>query len=409
MRNQQGKHPPQLQRETRCGRSQNFSAAPAGKREQGMNTDILKTQERVGLSLRGLYQSYGYMLYKVGKFEEYDLYRQNKKFLASERVITFSDVDGRLLALKPDVTLSIVKNTVKNTVKNARDCERTKKVYYTENVYRVPRNARGFQEIPQVGLECIGSIDAYALAEVVMLAARSLETIGRAYILDVSDVGVLSAILADEPIGDEGCARVLAAVGEKNPHGLSAVCAELSVSQKTESLLKALVSLCGPLDETLFMVERLDLPAACAPALAGLRTLSKMLDAYGVTGVNLDFSVINDMDYYNALVFRGFVDGIPNSVLSGGQYDNLMARMGSGGKAIGFAVYLDQLEHFMEQKPEYDVDTLVVYGDATDPVELIKTTETLRASVPSLRVQREADPALTCRAVVRLDKREGNA
>mgnify|MGYP001769859795 CR=1 FL=1 len=57
----------------------------------------------------------------------------------------------------------------------------------------------------------------------------------------------------------------------------------------------------------------------------------------------------------------------------------------------------------------YDVDTLVVYGDATDPVELIQTVEALKATVPSLRVQREPDPELTCRAVVRLDKREDNA
>lgn len=366
-----------------------------------MNTDILTTEERIGLGLRELYQSYGYLRYKAGKFEEYDLYMQNKKFLTSERVITFSDVDGKLLALKPDITLSIVKNM--------RDDGRTKKVYYTENVYRVPRNACGFREIPQIGLECIGPIDAYALAEVLMLAAKSLAMIGKTYILDVSDIGILSAILADEPIGDEGCARVLAAVGEKNPHGLRAVCGELSISKKTEALLKALVSISGPLKEKLAEAERLDLPAACAPALAGLRDLAKMLDVCGITGVNLDFSVVNDMDYYNGLVFRGFVDGIPNSVLSGGQYDNLMARMGSGSKAIGFAVYLDQLEHFMEQAPKYDVDTLVVYGDATDPAELIQTVEKLRASVPSLRVQREADGELACRNVVRLDQKETNA
>ena len=81
-----------------------------------MSGGQINTQERVMHTLRGLYQSYGYQPFKVNKFEEYDLYAQNKKFLTCQQVLTFSDTDGRLMALKPDVTLSIVKNT--------KDCAR---------------------------------------------------------------------------------------------------------------------------------------------------------------------------------------------------------------------------------------------------------------------------------------------
>ena len=74
-------------------------------------TDMLwKTEERAVFTLRSLYRRYGYAPYKMSRFEEYDLYVRNKDFLASDRIITFSDGGGRLLALKPDVTLSIVKN-----------------------------------------------------------------------------------------------------------------------------------------------------------------------------------------------------------------------------------------------------------------------------------------------------------
>ena len=45
----------------------------------------------------------------MGRFEEYGLYQENRRFLTSDQVITFTDLDGRLLALKPDVTLSIAK------------------------------------------------------------------------------------------------------------------------------------------------------------------------------------------------------------------------------------------------------------------------------------------------------------
>lgn len=361
-----------------------------------MKQDTLTTQERIMYELRELYLGYGYRPYKVGKFEEYDLYMRNKKFLASEQVLSFSDTNGRLKALKPDVTLSIIKNY--------KNDGRAQKLCYTETVYRVPKNAYGFREIMQTGLECIGRVDDYSAGEVLMLAARSLECISARYLLDLSDVGVLSGVLAEEPIGDAECQRLLNAVGEKNQHQLSALASEFGLCDITQRRLSALVTACGPLETTLDAVEALDLPRGSREALQGLRRIGEMLSFYGITNVNLDFSVVNDMDYYNGLVFRGFVEGIPTGVLSGGRYDNLLCRMGKSGEAIGFAVYLDQLERFMEAKPDYVADALVLYGDGTSPLEIAKAAEALRAGGRSVRVQREGEPYLSCRETIRLAK-----
>ena len=71
----------------------------------------LRREERITLELRGLYEQYGYRKYRMGKFEEYELYLENKSFLRDQNIITFHDLDGRVMALKPDVTLSIAKNT----------------------------------------------------------------------------------------------------------------------------------------------------------------------------------------------------------------------------------------------------------------------------------------------------------
>ena len=97
----------------------------------------LRREERVLFKLRDLYRLSGYAQYKMGKFEEYDLYARNKDFLVSDGVITFTDTDGRLMALKPDVTLSIIKNT-----RDRENC--VQKVYYSENVYRISGSTRSF-------------------------------------------------------------------------------------------------------------------------------------------------------------------------------------------------------------------------------------------------------------------------
>ena len=85
-----------------------------------MDERLLKSEEKAVFALRALYESYGYLPFKMSKFEEYDLYATNKEFLVSDRIITFNDTDGKLMALKPDVTLSIVKNSTFEKAKRER-------------------------------------------------------------------------------------------------------------------------------------------------------------------------------------------------------------------------------------------------------------------------------------------------
>ena len=181
-----------------------------------MNTNIpMKSEERISLLLRGLYEQYGYAQYKMSKFEEYDLYVSNKDFLISDSVITFTDTNGKLMALKPDMTLSIVKNT--------KDASGTlSKVYYDENVYRVSKGTHSFKEIKQVGLECIGDVDAYSLYEVLMLAAESLQSISNECVLDISHLGILSGVLESLGVSESVQNDLFRCMGEKNPHELTA-------------------------------------------------------------------------------------------------------------------------------------------------------------------------------------------
>ena len=354
----------------------------------------LKADERVSIQLRKLYRSCGYLPYKVSKFEEYDLYMQNKSFLTSEHVLAFSDMDGKLMALKPDVTLSIIKNT--------QDSGEVFKVCYAENVYRVPRGAYGFKEIMQTGLECIGELDVYAMGEVLMLAAKSLETISESWALDVADLGIVSGILVDETLTDSQTAQLLALISEKNLHGLQALCVQLNLSEQTTSLLSNLVTVFGPMEATLNAYEQMDLPEACAEALDNLKTLCAMMKRCGLDQINLDFSVVNDMSYYNGLIFAGFIDGIPESVLSGGRYDYLMRRMGKKGQAVGFAVYLDQLPRLMDSKPQIDVDVLITYEDGTDAVSIMDAVQRVTAGGESVRVQRAGETSIRCRRRIEL-------
>lgn len=163
-----------------------------------IDESILKKDELAVFALRKLYSTHGYKKYKMRKFEEYDFYSENKDFLASEGIITFTDADGRLLALKPDVTLSILKN-----FKEEKGC--VKRLYYNENVYRISETSHTYQEIMQTGLECMGDIGSAETCEVTLLALQSLALISEDYVLDLAHAGLLFALL--DAYGLQGEAR----------------------------------------------------------------------------------------------------------------------------------------------------------------------------------------------------------
>ncbi|MBE7023278.1 MAG: hypothetical protein E7412_02310 [Ruminococcaceae bacterium] len=321
-----------------------------------LNDRVFENDERIIFKLRELYSKYGYMKYRMSKFEEYDLYVRNKDFLVSENIITFTDVDGKLMALKPDVTLSIIKNS--------RDTSGVQKMYYNENVYRASNDTRAFKEIMQTGLEAFGDIDSYCISEVVLLAAKSLECISNDYILDISHMGIISEALDSIKVSEKGRRSMLKSLGEKNMSGISAVCREEGLEEADAELLKKLVAIYGEPDEVLTKLKTVTRGERFDSAIRELEDITEVLSQNGCADkIRIDFSVINDMSYYSGVVFKGFVNGVPGGVLSGGQYDNLMKKMNRKSGAIGFAVYLDVLERLYEDNHGFDVDAVLVYEE----------------------------------------------
>ena len=322
-----------------------------------MNFNLeLKREEEASISLRSLYRKFGYCQYKMSKFEEYDLYAGNKNFLVSDSVITFTDTNGKLLALKPDVTLSIIKNT--------KDEDGLSKVYYNENVYRVSNSAHSYKEIMQVGLECIGNIDLYNISEVISLAAQNLLLVSPESVLDLSNMGVVASVLEKFNLSAKLEKEVLSLIGEKNVHEATRLLTNEGIAEDKIETLKKLISLHGSPAQVLPKLKEI---APESSALSSLNALCEILEGSEASKIiNIDFSVIGDMSYYNGFVFKGFVKGVPSSVLSGGQYDNLMSKMNKKSGAIGFAVYLDLLENLSNSVSEFDCDILVIYDDKSD-------------------------------------------
>ncbi len=356
---------------------------------------LLTGEEKISFRLRSLYAGFGYSCFKMSKFEEYDLYSRNKDFLVSDRVLTFTDTDGKLMALKPDVTLSIVKNYDGT----AGDVQR---VYYNENVYRVSENTKKYKEIMQAGLECIGALTDYNLFEVLFLAAESLNVISERSVLILSHLGVISAIL--EKVG---CAEdeLLLNISEKNLHGVDEICKRCAIDGSIYEILKLVTASSWEADDILQKLRKLSSDKLLLKSLDEIERAARFLKSNSKVPVRVDFSVVNDMNYYNGLVFRGYVKEIPARVLSGGQYDKLMDKMSKNAKAAGFAVYLDLAER-LKTEDYPDVDAVLLYDENIDAEDIIKEVKKYREAGKSVAVCADVPNKITFGEIIRISEKK---
>lgn len=359
--------------------------------------DALMRDEAAVLRLKSLYRQYGYTPFRMSRFEEYDFYADNRSFLQSESVITFTDLNGKLMALKPDVTLSIVKG--------APDDGEMQKVFYSENVYRADNSQRerSFREIMQVGLECIGRVDLYSQSEVMTLAARSLHEFSKDFTLDVSHMGFVTGMLEELTLSKAMRAKLIEDIGRRNISALRLECAGLE-EDYVEGLC-AMASVYGSFGEELPKLRAISRNRRTDAALDELESLCAVLEDEGFAqNLHLDFSIMNDMRYYNGVTFLGFVDGVPRSVLSGGRYDNLLRKMGKDADAIGFAIYLDALDRLLHGDSGFEADVLLTYDAQSDAATVAKAARDISLEGKSVRVQRTGLQSPRCKEELQMIK-----
>lgn len=355
----------------------------------------MSMEERAGLELHELYRKYGYARYKMQKFEEYELYLKNRDFIETESIIAFSDARGKLMALKPDLTLSIVKNY-------KYEPGVVRKLFYSENVYRSAKNSLQHREMLQTGLECMGDIDQYQVAEVTMLAAASLAVLSQDAVLAVSHMGLISDLL--EPVRDPGTKnRIIRAVGEKNLSEIEKICREEEIDRMVAESLLTLIGAYGAFEDVREELNRLPLGYSGRKAMAELETVFGVIASTPYRDqVKIDFSIVNDLTYYSGILFQGFVRGIPQSILSGGRYDRLMSRMNRQGGALGFAVYLDYLDMLPGDSRKNDVDVVLLYGDDDSPEAIVDASREITGGGETILVERAVPRGIRAGRVVRM-------
>lgn len=298
--------------------------------------------EKLTAGLKGLFRAHGYLRYRMEKFESYDVYLRHRDYVSADSIVTLTDTGGRLTALKPDVTLSVLNNLPPQSTE--------RKYYYDERVFRRDK-AGEYRELRQVGTEYIGGSGAYPICEATLLALKGLMLLGGESVLSIGNLDAVNELLAMQGLTREDEARALSFIENKAFHELR----ELVSGESAERLLE-LVSIEGEPVEAAKKLRRATAGTRAESAADETEVLLGVIEGAGLTErVRLDMSLTGDVRYYSGIVMRGYMRGAAGAVLKGGSYDNMLRRMGRSERAIGFAFDLGAIAQTIAEDDAADV------------------------------------------------------
>ena len=341
----------------------------------------LINENSIVYKLTKIYEQYGYKKIKLSKFEDYNLYNNYKDFLQTEHILTFMNLNGNLQSLRPDVTLSIVKKILKDNDKY------TNKVYYIEDIYKIDEVSNEYEEIQQIGAEIIGTLTKYSNLEIISMAIDSLKSINDDYILEISSIDFMFALIDELNLEEDKKMEILNLIYSKNKHDLEKALSHNNISSKYKDYIISLIDFSGSYKEVLKKIEKLIINEKMQSAYDELNALSSVFELYNnFENIFIDFSIESKLGYYNGIIFKGYINGNNDAVLSGGRYDKLLAKFNAHEvneknkkNAIGFAVYIDKLYTQSINKDEYDFDMLILYNSGEERLLLTKVHEFIKS------------------------------
>jgi histidyl-tRNA synthetase len=292
--------------------------------------DEMEARRTIEWRMREVARRWGYREVCTPEFEDLELFTTRSGEGIIEEMYVFEDKGGRKLALRPEITASVIRmyiNEAKVAPKPLRWC-------YFADCFRYERPQKGrYRQFWQFGVELIGADTALADAEAIMLAAEMLNATGVTYELKVGHLSFMKNLLEDlEPSAQR---RVMANLDKKDFDGLKASLESIDKPDLGNSLIS--------LVECRDLAEAFEI-AGTIPEKERIHQTINILDAAGV-GYSLNFGIARGLDYYTGMVFEGFAQnlGAENQILGGGAYRLAHLFGGDDVASCGFAIGFDRV------------------------------------------------------------------
>ena len=242
------------------------------------------------------------------------------------------DNNNRTLALHHEMTTPIARLAVSRLKESALPL----KLSYNTNVFRFRRNQPGRQcEFYQAGVELLGVSNAAADAEIIALAAQSLQSAGlREFKICLGQVEFVAGLMEQNNLSADNQNKIKFAL---ESHDI------VELEKISPDSIKKIPTLHGG-------VEILDIARNIADnkkslrAIENLAEIYRLLEIYDVADkIIFDLSLIRDFEYYTGMVFEAYAPKVGYSLAGGGRYDHMLEDFGMACPATGFAVGIERI------------------------------------------------------------------
>ena len=335
-----------------------------------LHHDEMRNYDRIQGKIISVIMNHGCKIIETPSFEDYDVYQHFFPQLRQQMVKTI-DTDGRVLVLRPDVTLPIVETA-------AREFPRSNQLLkfgYVSTVFReyYGRSTYG-KDFLQGGIEILGDSSPECDGEVIVTAAEILKDVGVENIrIDIGTAAYTQALFDGLPLSEEQKATLKGYMAERNLVACKSYIASLPISSDARKALEALPVLFGPYAQTLSKARDYSINSGMLNALSRLeRVYDYILYAGYADKVQLDFGFASRLGYYTDTVFKVYVDGALYDIIDGGRYDQLSSRFGVDRPACGFGMNINLLYEYMsdaglleDTEPSFQMAVSYTQGDQT--------------------------------------------
>jgi ATP phosphoribosyltransferase regulatory subunit len=318
--------------------SSSLSKIPSGV--QYIFDDEVRLRRLIERELMTVFAGWSYSEIILPIFDYADLFALGMGKEQAEMTYRFTGRDGKLLALRPEMT-SLVARTVATRFRQRR---RPIRLSYSGEVFRwdQPRSGRQF-EFHQIGLEHIGSDRLEADTEVLVVAIEALRRVGLdCFTITLSHVDFFNGIAEQLQLDDERRREMQALIDRKETERLDGFL-EPRLDRQTRDAFCKLTRLAGK-REVLDEARALVMNAKSAAALANIEQVYQIAEALGIDSfIDIDPGDVGGLDYYTGLTFKIYASGLGAALGRGGRYDQLLAKFGCPEPAVGFSLCLDWL------------------------------------------------------------------
>lgn len=308
--------------------------------EECYNLNILKEK------LSGKFTAAGCRFISGAAIEYYDTFACIKNSVPQEVMFKMTDRDGKLLVLRPDMTLSAARiAATKLKEKNARLC-------YISDIwnYSAPEGVKQ-REFLQAGVEFFGVSSPFSDAQTIAFAIECLNELGVSdFIIDIGHVGFFKGLLSESSLNAEEAEEIRKCINAKDNIGVQMLLKNSAAGEDAAKALMALPALFGG-EDVFGRAEKLTKNRLALESLDYLKKVYYLLKDFGLEKyVSIDLGTVKSLAYYSGVVFTGLVKNFGSDVLSGGRYDNLADEFGRHIPATGFAIGLKRVLMVLERQ-----------------------------------------------------------